>query len=58
MEIMVRKLNYKFWKGKKVFVTGHTGFKGSWMISWLLKLGAEVKGYSLTPDQNNYLFLH
>ena len=34
------------YKGKKVFVTGHTGFKGSWLCSWLLQLGAEVCGYS------------
>ena len=32
--------------GKKVFVTGHTGFKGSWLCAWLLELGAEVIGYS------------
>ncbi len=36
-----------FYKGKKVLVTGHTGFKGSWLCQWLLKLGAEVAGYSL-----------
>tara|TARA_B100000212_G_C27383053_1_gene537990 strand:- start:1122 stop:2222 length:1101 start_codon:yes stop_codon:yes gene_type:complete len=35
-----------FYKGKKVLVTGHTGFKGSWLICWLLKLGAKVYGYS------------
>lgn len=34
------------YKGKKVFVTGHTGFKGSWLTAWLLSLGAEVAGYS------------
>ena len=34
------------YKGKKVLVTGHTGFKGSWLTSWLLKLGAEVIGFS------------
>ncbi len=37
----------KFWSGKKVFITGHTGFKGSWMSLWLLKAGAKVTGYSL-----------
>ena len=36
-----------FWKNKKVFLTGHTGFKGSWMSLWLLKAGAKVTGYSL-----------
>lgn len=36
--------------GKKVFVTGHTGFKGTWLINWLNLLGAEIKGYSLPPE--------
>lgn len=45
-----------FWKGKKVFITGHTGFKGSWMTFWLNELGTEVAGFSLTPDQNPSLF--
>jgi len=39
-----------FWNGKKVFLTGHTGFKGGWMVLWLQKLGAIVKGYSLAPS--------
>jgi CDP-glucose 4,6-dehydratase len=39
-----------FWAGKRVFVTGHTGFKGSWLAEWLLSLGAEVHGLSLPPD--------
>lgn len=38
------------YKGKKVFLTGHTGFKGSWLALWLTQLGAIVKGYSLKPD--------
>ncbi len=38
------------YKGKKVFLTGHTGFKGSWLAYWLLELGAEVAGYSLAPN--------
>ncbi|WP_040362142.1 CDP-glucose 4,6-dehydratase [Congregibacter litoralis] len=38
-----------FWEGKRVFVTGHTGFKGAWLSSWLLSMGAEVHGYALTP---------
>jgi CDP-glucose 4,6-dehydratase len=36
--------------GKSVLVTGHTGFKGSWLCLWLSKLGAKVHGYSLPPD--------
>ena len=46
-----------FWKNKKVFLTGHTGFKGSWMAIWLSQLGAEVKGYSLEPPTNPSLFV-
>jgi CDP-glucose 4,6-dehydratase len=38
-----------FWKGKSVFLTGHTGFKGGWLSLWLSSLGAEVHGYSLDP---------
>jgi CDP-glucose 4,6-dehydratase len=46
----------QFWQGKKVFVTGHTGFKGSWLCLWLNKLGAEVTGYALQPPTNPSLF--
>ena len=42
-------INPAFWKGKRVFVTGHTGFKGGWICLWLKHLGAEVIGYSLEP---------
>lgn len=45
-----------FWKDKKVFLTGHTGFKGSWMAIWLSQLGAEVKGYALSPPTDVNLF--
>jgi CDP-glucose 4,6-dehydratase len=45
-----------FWQGKKVLVTGHTGFKGSWLSLWLLHLGAEVKGLSLAPNITPSLF--
>jgi len=38
-----------YYKGKRVFLTGHTGFKGSWMLYWLQLLGADVKGYALAP---------
>ncbi len=45
-----------FWKGKRVLVTGHTGFKGSWLSLWLQRLGAEVTGYSLEPPTEPSLF--
>lgn len=44
------------YKGKKVFLTGHTGFKGSWLALWLTQLGAEVCGYSLSPNTTPSLF--
>ncbi|MGB2578777.1 CDP-glucose 4 [Elusimicrobium simillimum] len=44
------------YKNKKVFVTGHTGFKGSWLTMWLKELGADVCGYSLEPDTDPALF--
>jgi CDP-glucose 4,6-dehydratase len=49
-------MNPSFWTGKKVFVTGHTGFKGSWLSLWLQQLGAEVTGYALQPLTNPSLF--
>ncbi len=39
-----------FWRGRRVFLTGHSGFKGSWLTTLLRRLGAEVEGYSLAPD--------
>ena len=45
-----------FWQGKRVFLTGHTGFKGSWFSLWLSSLGAEVKGYALNPPTSPSLF--
>jgi CDP-glucose 4,6-dehydratase len=54
----VVKINqlYSYYSGKKVFLTGHTGFKGSWMLAWLHELGAIVKGYSLNPEHDKCLF--
>lgn len=49
-------MNRTFWLGKKVLVTGHTGFKGSWLCLWLQQLGAEVTGYSLPSSTNPSLF--
>lgn len=45
-----------FWKNKKVFVTGHTGFKGSWLCLWLHSLGVEVTGYALNPPTDPSLY--
>ena len=44
------------YQGKKVFLTGHTGFKGSWLALWLASLGADVCGYSLEPNTNPSMF--
>ena len=49
-------MNLDFYRGKKVFITGHTGFKGSWMTAVLLELGASVTGYSLDSPTNPSLF--
>lgn len=45
-----------FWKGRKVFITGHTGFKGSWLSLWLQSLGADILGVALAPPTNPNLF--
>ncbi|RIV35511.1 CDP-glucose 4,6-dehydratase [Flagellimonas lutimaris] len=45
-----------FWKNKRVFLTGHTGFKGSWLSMWLHSMGAIVKGYALEPNTSPSLF--
>ncbi len=49
-------MNKAFWQDKKVLITGHTGFKGSWLSLWLQMLGAQVYGYSLPPPTNPSLF--
>ena len=49
-------IDQDFWQGKRVFLTGHTGFKGSWLSLWLASLGAEVKGYALNPPTSPSLF--
>ena len=49
-------IDKKFWKQKKVLVTGHTGFKGGWLSLWLHILGAKVIGYSLDPTTKKKFF--
>jgi CDP-glucose 4,6-dehydratase len=49
-------MNLDFWKSKRVFLTGHTGFKGSWLALWLLSMGAEVCGYALDPPTDPSLY--
>ena len=51
-KFMNNTLQTKFWKNKKVFITGHTGFKGAWLCLILHKLGAKIVGYSLKPKTN------
>ena len=53
---MTRNLSLSCYKGKRVFVTGDTGFKGSWLCWWLVQLGAEVGGYALAPRPANAHF--
>ena len=49
-------MNFAFWNGKRVLLTGHTGFKGSWLSLWLQSMGAQVVGYALAPPTNPSLF--
>lgn len=49
-------VNPGFWRGKRVFLTGHTGFKGGWLSLWLQSMGAEVHGYALNPPTEPNLF--
>lgn len=53
---MIEKFDLSFYKDKKIFITGHTGFKGSWICKMLKNAGAEVTGYSLTPPTQPSLF--
>lgn len=49
-------IDQPFWQNKRVYITGHTGFKGSWLSLWLQSMGAEVKGYALAPVTTPSLF--
>lgn len=55
MSVNARLFNGAF-EGRRVLITGHTGFKGSWLAHWLLTLGAAITGYALTPDTSPSLF--
>lgn len=48
--------NPDFWRGRKVFLTGHTGFKGSWLSLWLQQMGADLTGFALAPETDPSLF--
>ena len=50
------KISTQFWAGKRVLLTGHTGFKGAWLALWLHRLGAHVTGISLAPITTPNLF--
>jgi CDP-glucose 4,6-dehydratase len=58
MEGVVKTMSlHNFYKDKKVFITGHTGFKGSWLALWLQEIGAEVAGYSLPAEEISHFNL-
>lgn len=53
---MKAQIDPVFWQGKRVYMTGHTGFKGSWLSLWLQAMGAQVKGYALAPPTTPSLY--
>lgn len=53
---MMQRVNTNFWNGKRVFLTGHTGFKGSWLSLWLQSMGADLHGLALSPPTTPALF--
>lgn len=50
------EMSLQFWKGRKVLITGHTGFKGSWLTLWLHSLGADITGFALPPSTKPSLY--
>jgi CDP-glucose 4,6-dehydratase len=54
---MTDTVNPDFWRGKRVLITGHTGFKGGWLSLWLQSLGAELQGLALNPPTTPSLFV-
>ena len=57
MGLVVTKVNPFFWRDKRVFLTGHTGFKGSWLSLWLQSMGADLCGFALEPPTTPALFI-
>jgi len=55
-KVELNKVLRNFYQNKRVFLTGHTGFKGAWLLCWLTQLGCNVKGYSLEPESDISLF--
>jgi CDP-glucose 4,6-dehydratase len=56
MDLTMSTVNPDFWRGKRVFLTGHTGFKGSWLSLWLQSVGANLRGLALEPPTEPALF--
>jgi CDP-glucose 4,6-dehydratase len=56
MDLILRNVNPAFWRGKRVFLTGHTGFKGSWLSLWLQSMGVQLRGVSLEPPTQPSMF--
>ncbi|MFX0196553.1 MAG: CDP-glucose 4,6-dehydratase [Candidatus Hodarchaeota archaeon] len=56
MEMLARSNLNNFFRGKRILITGHTGFKGSWLTTWLHMLGAKIFGYALAPDTRPSMF--
>ena len=55
-QVSIASVNPSFWNGKRVFLTGHTGFKGGWLSLWLASMGAKVTGYALAPNTTPNFF--
>lgn len=56
LNLVLQQSNPDFWRGKRVLITGHTGFKGSWLSLWLQSMGAKLRGIALTPPTAPALF--
>lgn len=54
--MMAGRINPAFWQDKRVFLTGHTGFKGTWLAFWLSEMGADVTGFALAPETDPALY--